>query len=207
MPSGNAGCFAGRAAPARVCRGTVRAFIATVAIAGLLVGCGARHSSAKIKSFKDPYFPEIYSVNFDECVFRIDAGGDYRLVALAIHESDAGEIRQYLDIHVYWKPVPGKTPSNPSTLDATLCYAIQSASGVAIYKGSGFVYLKQRRWSDKLIGKLESGSLRLDTQIGSGAEFIGDATITGTLIARPDSNRAVDLMREIEILSGIKSVE
>jgi hypothetical protein len=103
--------------------------------------------------------------------------------------------------------VPGKTPSNPSTLDATLCYAIQSASGVAIYKGSGFVYLKERRWSDKLIGKLESGSLRLDTKIGSGAEFIGDATITATLIARPDSNRAVELMREIEILTGIKSVE
>lgn len=208
MPCGNAGHFTSATAPPRVCWGAARTLIAAIAIAAVLVGCGARHSSVKIKSYKDPYFPETYGVNFDECVFRTDAGGDYHLVALAIRQTEGGgEIRQYLDVHVYWKPVPGKTPSNPSTLDATLCYTIQSPSGVAIYRGSGFVYLKKRRWSDKLIGALESGSLRLDTQIGGTAEFIGDSTITGTLIARPDSNRAVDLMREIEILTGIESVE
>ena len=205
MPCGNAGHFSSSTAPPRVCSGAARTLIAAIAIAAVLVGCGARHSSAKIKSYKDPYFPETYGVNFDECVFRTDAGGDYHLVALAIRQTEGGgEIRQYLDVHVYWKPVPGKTPSNPSTLDATLCYAIQSPSGVAIYRGSGFVYLKERRWSDKLIGKLESGRLRLDTRIGSAAEFIGDATMSKLSQAYLMSNARVLRLREMTDLEPQK---
>lgn len=191
-------------APLCRCANPARIIIVLAALAALQFGCGPRHSAAELKSFKDPYFPEIYTINFDECVYRIDPSGDHHLAAVATHRmsDDSAEIRQFLDVRVYWKPVPGKTPSNSTTLDAMLRYAIQTPSGIAIYKGSGFVYLKKRRWSDKLIGRLEAGSLRLETQLGSAAEFIGDSTITATLIARPDSNRTIDLMREIELLSG-----
>ena len=186
------------------CTVSVGVIISAAAVAAMQFGCGPRHSAAELKSFKDPYFPEDYTIRFDECVYRIDASGDHHLAALATRRinDDTAEIRQYLAVRVYWKPVPGKTPSNSTTLDAMLRYAIQTPSGIAIYKGSGFVYLKKRRWSDKLIGRLEAGSLRLETQVGNAAEFIGDSTITATLIARPDSNRTIDLMREIELLSG-----
>ena len=201
---GNAAPSGRSTAPVCRCAVPARITIAAAALAALQFGCGPRHSAAELKSFKDPYFPEIYTINFDECVYRIDASGDHHLAAVATHRmsDDSAEIRQFLDVRVYWKPVPGKTPSNSTTLDAMLRYAIQTPSGIAIYKGSGFVYLKKRRWSDKLIGRLEAGSLRLETQLGSAAEFIGDSTITATLIARPDSNRTIDLMREIELLSG-----
>jgi hypothetical protein len=175
-------------------------------------GCGMFGGSrAELISYKDPYFPETYVVRFDQCAYRITPTGDYRLTALAEHESDAdgsgaqagGTIRQFLEAHVYWKPAPGKTPAHSSTLDANLRYIIESPGGVTVYEGAGFLFFRKRKLSDTLDGRIESGQLHLVTQIGSPVEFIGQASITARLIARHESTQALDLSRQMDLLAGM----
>lgn len=192
--------------------GAPAAFMA-LALAGLLCaggGCTSLGgmiggSRAELVSFKDPYFPESYTVRFDRCAYRITPTGDYRLAAMAEHESDggAGTIRQFLEAHVYWKPAPGKTPAHSSTLDARLRYVIESSQGVTVYEGAGFLFFRKRPLSDTLDGRIESGQLHLVTQIGSPVEFIGQATITARLIAAHQAEQALDISRQMDLLAGM----
>lgn len=169
--------------------------------AASLVGCRSQASTLEFVSLKDPYFPETYRVTFDECVVWIDAAGGRHFVARAaspLGDDSDQQIEQILDAHVFWKPNPGRTPANPNTMDVTLRYIIQSPNGFALYTGTGFIYVKNKRWSDVLIGELEDGHLSLDSQIGDVPDLLGTAPVTGTLYARPDGNRAVALIREID---------
>lgn len=199
-------CGAQPLAPLRVIPDAARRVMSNWAVLSLcaasLVGCRTRASTLELVSLKDPYFPETYRVTFDECVVWKDATGGRHFVARAASplsdESDE-QIEQILDAHLFWKPNPGRTPANPTTMNVTLRYIIQSPNGFALYTGTGFVYLKKKkRWSDVLIGELENGHLNLDSQMGDVPDLLGTARVTGTLYARPDGNRAVALIREID---------
>ncbi len=170
-----------------------------VSLGGLFGG-----SRAELISFKDPYFPETYTVRFDQCAYRITPSGDYRLAAMAEHESQAaGAVRQFLEAHVYWKPAPGKTPAHSDTLDAHLRYVVESAQGVTVYEGAGFLFFRKRPLSETLEGRIESGQLHLVTQIGTPVEFIGQASITARLIAAREAAQALDISRRMDLLAGM----
>lgn len=169
-------------------------------IVAVLCGCGSRGSSVDLVSYRDPYFPEPYFVEFDECALRRDAGGNHHLIARSTKRSDTGgTIRHYLDVDVFWKPRPGKTSTDSSSMDSSLRYAVVTPEGFAVYRGNGFVYLKQDSWSKRWTGTIESGHLHLESKTGDSPEILGDARIKGRLVARQDATRAVDWLRELEL--------
>lgn len=163
----------------------------------LLAGCpnaASLRSNITVTSLKDPYFPEPYAVTFDRCVYQTAADGDRHVLAVRASQGEGGEIRQYLHLHLFWKPRPGKTFSDPSINDSIAEYVIVTPQGSAAYSGTAFVY--PRPLSDgRLRCPVERGNLRLETINGSPTEVLGDATLAGELIATEDAGLAVELRR------------
>lgn len=171
-------------------------------IAGVLGLTGCGKSRLELISLKDPYFPEKYTVSLDRCVYRQTPGGDVDIVGhmqrVASGETAAGE--QYVHIHLFWTPRPGKTFDNPSSVDAVVRYLVVTPSGVTSYSGAGFAFPQRRSLGSDLVVRLESARLRPETETESENEILGEARVTGRLIARRDDQVAVDLMREAELV-------
>lgn len=180
-------------------------FVALGALPVLSAGCARSTSALSLTSYKDPYFPETYQVKLADCVYYVDPGGDYHIVGRASHTTTDGTdatITQLLHVHLFWKPWPGKTFDDPSTVDATVRYALVTEHGTAVYRGTGFVYPKQQRLSNRLIARIEGAQLRLESQTGAPPELLGDARVVGTLVAEDNASLAVDLRRQLDLYIG-----
>jgi len=176
-------------------------FVTLAGLPMLLSGCAHATSHLELTSYKDPYSPETYNVQWDDCAYYTGPGGDYHIVARTTHIPDDGgdEITQVMHVHLFWRPRPGKTFDNPSTVDATIRYAILTEQGATVYCGTGFAYPKKRRTSDKLLVKIESARLRLESQNGDAPDLLGNARAAGELLAENNAALAVDLRRQLDL--------
>ena len=176
-------------------------FATLAALPILLSGCAHATGNLELTSYKDPYSPATYDVQWDDCAYYTDPGGDYHIVARTTHipEDGGGEITQVMHVHLFWRPKPGKTFDNPSTVDATIRYAILTEQGATVYCGTGFAYPKQRRTSDKLLVKIENARLRLESQNGDAPDLLGNARAAGELLAENNAALAVDLRRQLDL--------
>jgi hypothetical protein len=183
------------------CRPALLCAAATV-LPVLLLGCASSTGTLELTSYKDPYLPETYQVAFNESAYYTGPGGDYHIVGRATHvpeDNPDGKISQLLHVHLFWKPWPGKTFDDPSTVDATIRYAILTEQGAAVYCGTGFVFPKKRRMSDKLLVKIENARLRLERQDGDAPDLLGSARAAGELVADSNAALAIDLRRELDL--------
>jgi len=167
-------------------------------------GCAPRRTGIELVSYRDPHFPQKLTPNFDACAYRAQARGDVDIVARAIgaRVGDSEPATHYLHIRRFWRPHPGKTPDNASVTDATLRYLIVGSAGRVLYTGTGFVYAPHRQRQGDLKIELERGVLKLDSTLGEGSDLLGESRISGELRAVDDRNRAVDLLREMELATG-----
>ena len=170
---------------------------------GMLLGAatGCATASMTFTSYKDPFFPETFSTRFPNCVYRTGPTGDIFVTARATEDKDARRQTQYLDLHVFWKPKPGKTWAESSTTDAILRYVVTDETGAAVYIGTGFAYPKQTLAGGLEI-RLESGRLRLESRSGELEERLGDMGLTGTLTPRRDPGATANLQREAELAAA-----
>jgi hypothetical protein len=139
--------------------------VATLLVAMALVGCQRPASHVTLTSLKDPYFPEHYNIAFTNCAYRVTDSHDLHVAARTRDLTDDlrhGEYGQYLHIHMYWQPRPGKTHANASTTNATLRYVVASHEGIAVYGGTGFVYPRPQR-DGQLRVNIESARLVLQS--------------------------------------------
>lgn len=171
----------------------------------LTPACTSPSANLELTSYKDPYLPETYDVRLTECAYGVGPSGDRHIAGRAVHtpaDNPGAPIVQLVHVHLFWKPRPGKTFADPTAADATIRYAVATEQGVAVYCGTGFVYLKKRRLSDDVVAKIETGQLRLETLAGDPPEILGSACLTGTLIAKDDASLAVDLRRQLDLYTG-----
>lgn len=171
-----------------------------IAAAGL-VGCRAGGSRVALESYADPYFPERYAVRFDRCSYYLQSDGDAQIAAHAGYlgaSEPALAVDQYLHLHMFWKPWPGKTPDNPTSIDATVRYAIVTDDGAAVYEGTAYVYPRKARFSDDLRLQIESARLKRVVVVGEAPALLGDTRLVGTLRAKPDQADTLDIARYID---------
>ncbi len=167
-----------------------------IALLGL-VGC-ASESRLRLTSYKDPYFPETYTAEFREAGFRTLPTGDVLLSAYAgTAAADSGAVRQWLCVHAFWRPQPGKTFAHPTSTNATIRYVVASEAGVASYEGTGFIYPVPRSADADWRATLETAALQLVETRGDPPDLFGDARLIGKIHATPNATRAVDLEREM----------
>lgn len=165
---------------------------------GLIVGCGGARSVLELTSHRDPYFPEAYVIDWTECAYWIEPSGDIHLAGCTTsNEGEEDELTQYVHVHMYWKPFPGRTHSNASATNALIHYVVARKDGTGCYTGTCFAYPRGKPGQTLKVA-VESGRLRLDTNGGTIEDFLGSAHVAGTLIARPDEVTAAELIRAME---------
>ena len=167
-----------------------------VLLAGLLAGCAK--PSVEFVSYKDPYFPEKIHIQFEDCAYWIEPGGDIRVAGRATQTTDNGTITHYLLVHIFWKPKPGKTYANATATDATYRYILAGDDGAALYLGTGFAFPRDPSAGKMLVG-LDQARLRLESKRGEVPDLLGDTRLSGKVVARNDAAQAVDLIREAEL--------
>lgn len=167
-------------------------------------GCAPAQPELELVSYRDPHFPQKLTPKFELCAYRTEARGDVDIVARAASErvGESEPATHYLHIRRFWRPHPGKTPDNPSVTDATLRYLIVGSSGRVLYTGTGFAYAPHKQRRGDLTVELERGVLQLDSTLGEGSDLLGECRISGKLKAADDRNRAVDLLREMELAAA-----
>lgn len=173
--------------------------------AGLLAGCAPPGSKVRLESYKDPYFPAEYKLTVYGAAYQRSADGDIHVLArgsLIEPSLESGTSLQFLHIHLFWKPHPGRTFDDPSCVDATLQYVLVSPAGTTVYEGAGFVYPKKSLWDGSITAQIENAALRPALQSGEAPEPLGELHLTGELAARNDPAQAVNLRREIELQLG-----
>lgn len=174
--------------------------LALLLSASVAAGCRGPASSVELRSFRDPYFPEPYQLDLPGCVYRLDAGRDIH-VAGKTHSADGphGSVTQYLHVHIYWKPNPGKTPADDSTSNALVRYVVVTPKGAAEYLGTGFAYPAGKP-GKRLTVKLESVYLRPELVEGEVPDLLGQTHLSGQLVANCQPTAAAQLIRESELL-------
>lgn len=171
-----------------------------------LVGCAPRESRLELAAFRDPYFPERIALDLHECAYRVDAGGDYHVVARG--QSSSALIppgaTQLLHIRMFWRPFPGRSPAHASGVDAMIRYAVTTTGGAAVYSGTAFVYADPGKLrgaaadGGPLDLRLERAELRLETLSGDATDTLGSIRAEGAVRAAPDPNLALELARQVD---------
>lgn len=167
----------------------------------LLMGCASSTSQIELTSYKDPYFPEPYVVELEQCAYRVGPNQDLHIAGKAHDpaEGEDGPLTQFIHLHVYWTPWPGKTPADQSSANAFIRYVLVTQTGVAEYTGTGFVFPK-----DEPPGKIEvtvdSAYLKLELLEGQVPDVLGDTRMQAELHADDDAIAAARLIRASQIL-------
>jgi hypothetical protein len=180
---------------------SVAARAACIVVAALACsGCGTRSGPLRLTSYHDPYFPETYPLKLDQAVYYQDRSGDMHLAGHLLRPSDANTaaLEQWLHVHVFWRPRPGKTRDNPTSLDATIRFVQQTRTGPVSYIGSAFAYPDVGR-DGRTKFSIESSRLKCSD---ASNDPLGECKIVGDVTARENQNVAVDLMRQIDRLGA-----
>lgn len=209
--------------PIRGRRPALRWLILLSATLAVLAGCQRAQSELALTSYRDAAHPEPLTLTFEQVAFWVDATGDYHVSAkhvspalanddIDLADDDAlsadpddeltGEITQWLHVHMFWRPRPGRTHVDKSGTDAVIDFAVRTPRGVAVYQGTGFVYPRARRQGGKTVFQLEDGRLQFEKAVGNPLDVIGQARISGTLVASPEEHVALELLKELERASG-----
>lgn len=175
--------------------------------AGLLGAAGcSKPSRAELRSFADPYFPDLTNIAWQEAYFRLDADGDFHLDARCTStDPDGVVLTRLLDIHVFWRSQPGKTPDHPTSTNSLIRYAEIVPGGGRSYSGAGFVYIdkidRKKPREKARRASLEGCELAPKVATGQPPADRGQIRITGEFYPRWDDSAAVAILRDLEIES------
>lgn len=169
------------------------------------VGCARTHRTLDVTSYRDPYFPETLSIEFTERGFARTADGDTHIVARESSPGGAGVVEQLLHMHVFWKPRPGRTFADSSSVDATIRYVIATDQGRSVYAGTGFVYKKFSRDEQRLEANVEASELRLVRTAGDPPTSMGPIALRGKLTLERARALVTDVRREVDYYATERS--
>lgn len=170
-----------------------------VLLVGILAGCRSGDSRLEVTSLRDPYFPETYTLQLDDCHYHVDGGGDILIGAVTHQGLGDGRIplEQVLTLRVYWRPRPGKTHDDPTTSDALIDYGVYTENGMVRYEGTAFAYVNKPDARGRRRIDLENARLKIRETHGQAPDVLGGARLHGVLYAEPDSTAALNVSRRL----------
>lgn len=132
------------------------------------------------------------------------SGRDELVIALETRDSGAGaqgeRIEQIVVVETFWRPHPGRTPAEPTMINATLWYAIRMGREWVGYRGAGFVSYGVDRATGHLRGHIESVLVHPAVRSERVALPFRSARISGEVVALPHAARAAELARRVEAI-------
>ncbi len=198
---------------------------AAIVLAVLVALCGCRKQETRfdIYSTGDRDNPELFTEFFEPGAFSISGLNNWRIVfempevmiqveePTAEGQSDgaAGEptvrnvpMAQYVQIEVFWQPLPGTTYAESSQINASIVYCLVTASDAISYEGAGFVYFSQSRDGETIEGRIESATLVPVRRAGSPRDIFGPCRLNAEFTAEKDAARVVSVVRRLQKLLG-----
>lgn len=109
---------------------------------------------------------------------------------------------QMIYVELFWRPKPGTTYVEQSQTNASIQYCIVSGDDVISYEGAGFVTVDEKRWSDEMVGRIESSTLVPARFANEPIDLFGPCQLTGEFTATPDARRVADIKQRRRRLLG-----
>ncbi len=169
------------------------------------LGCSGHPSAFEIVDYRDPGDVKRYRETFDEAYYDLDNQGNVNIVLRrAGGRSGPGEsdVTQIVSIRGVWRPVPGKTGSHPTQINATVSYYIVGGRVGDTFEGAGSVFFTQNRGKNILRGTLDRAVLRPKRQLAPGEPLFARAELSGEFRAARDRRQVVRIMNEADRLFG-----
>jgi hypothetical protein len=168
-----------------------------------LLGCAVRPSTFEIVDYRDPGDAKRYQESFDEAYYDLDNHGNVNIV---LRRSGAGEgggagesdVAQVIRIRSVWRPVPGRTVSHATQINATVSYFIASGRVGDAFEGAGSVFFSQGRGKNTLTGTLDHAVLRPKRQLAPGEPLFARAELSGEFRAIRDRRQVVRIINETD---------
>ena len=169
------------------------------------LGCSGHPTAFEIVDYRDPSDAKRYRETFDEAYYDLDNQGNVNIVLRRSGgRSGAGdsEVTQIVRIRSVWRPVPGKTGSNATQINATVSYYVVGGRIGDTFEGAGSVFFTQNRGKDILSGTLDRSVLRPKRQLAPGEPLFARAELSGEFRAARDRRQVVRIMNEADRLFG-----
>lgn len=128
------------------------------------------------------------------------SNSDYHIACESTIASRGSESnRAIIHLHVFWRPRPGISFSDRSTVNTRVRYLALGARGWRLYEGSGFVYPTKDNRTDGLRVRLERSVLEPTDRSGPEAPVaLGPISLTGEFIAAADGPAVRRLLNDLE---------
>jgi hypothetical protein len=169
------------------------------------LGCSVHPTAFEIVDYRDPGDVKLYRETFDEAYYDLDNQGNVNIV-LRRSSGRPGpgksDVSQIIRIRGVWRPVPGKTGSHPTQINATVSYYIVGGRVGDTFEGAGSVFFTQNRGENTLSGTLDRAVLRPKRQLSPGEPLFARAELSGEFHASRDRRQVVRIMNEADRLFG-----
>ncbi|MDX1564578.1 MAG: hypothetical protein R3236_04180 [Phycisphaeraceae bacterium] len=112
---------------------------------------------------------------------------------------------QALHLHLFWKPLAGRTPFDRHATNSTLRYMNFTGHGAGLYRGGGFLFPKTDLGLNVFEGELRHATLRLSEQTNhfdqrADGALLGDRVlVSGSFFARRDDRAVETLLRRLRL--------
>jgi len=168
------------------------------------LSCAVRPTTFEIVDYREPDGAKRYRETFDEAYYDLDQYGNVNIVLRRSGGPSEAEsdVTQIVHIRSVWRPVPGRTVSRATQINATVSYYIVGGRVGDTFEGAGSVFFTQNRGKNTLTGSLDRAVLRPKRQLAPGEALFARSELSGEFRAVRDRRQVVRIMNEADRLFG-----
>lgn len=154
-------------------------------VGGCSVGAGVRVESMESGAVLSPRLPIVVYAASDENT------ADFYMTDLTMDDLDPGTslapiTGSLMHVHMFLKPMPGKTPIDRTACSAAIRYAVLAHGSIGLYGGGGFMVPAGSIGKDRFGGSLRDANLRLVAATDGFNDLLSPARCNASFRARLD---------------------
>lgn len=162
----------------------------------------------EISDFRDAQNIRKYQEEFPEAFYDLDGHGNLTLVLRRQggEGGDGGNVAQVVRVRSVWRPVPNRSVSHRTQINAVMSYYVVSGRVGDTFEGAGAVFFQVIE-GDVLEGSIDHAVLRAKRQLSAGDPLFPRAELSGKFRAVRDRRQVVRIVNELERQFGPMPVE
>ena len=160
---------------------------------GLTGGCSSQTGQLAVRSVDHPELA--FSDQFTTAFYETTNKHDLHVILV---EGDPDSPTRALHMRMVWQPVAGQTPLDSRATNVTLRFAVFDETGVGIYAGAGFLYLRNKPGSSTLLAELRDASMRLQDKSEGYEDKLDLAVASGLFSAERNPLRVQRVMKRVQ---------
>ena len=107
------------------------------------------------------------------------AAADRNTATVVLYAGELDAPTQVVTIRMFWNPLAGRTPVDPTATNATIQYIIFEGDDVGIYSGAGYLYPEDDLDGTTFAGSIWQSTLRLSDKTEGFIDKLGAARMEG----------------------------